>query len=209
MLPFLAAVSAGYDGERLFLPAFPFLAALAGLSFAGFRDAVWRLLWRRAPRLTAHRRAALGQTVLTAALAALICIAPLSDTARLHPYQLTYYSEAVGGVQGAAQRGFETTFWADSYVGVLGFLNRTVQPGQIIWADAHSVLRAYQDIGRLNKEFVIRGSNVSEPSAADWALVQARQSRFFPPVVDLMRSRQPEFMLRTDGAPLAMVYQVR
>ena len=79
--------------------------------------------------------------------------------------------------------------------------------GDAVWADAHSVLLAYQDNGRLRTDIVVRGSNLAEPTAAQWVVVQARQSRYFPAVVDIMNTRQPALTLALDDVPLVMVYR--
>ncbi len=34
---------------------------------------------------------------------------------RIHPYELSYYNELVGGPRGAWQRGFELTYWYDAF----------------------------------------------------------------------------------------------
>ena len=82
-----------YDGVRLFMPAFPFIACLAGVGGAG----IWA--WRG--------RA--GRIIVIAVLA--FCAVALSWT---HPYELSYYSGIVGGAWGANRLGFETTYWGDT-----------------------------------------------------------------------------------------------
>ncbi len=209
MTPFLMGITAGYDGERLFLPAFPFLAALGGLGCVRLSDALWRQLWRRLPLLTARRNNAALQRFVTAALIVLVAAPPLAAIMRLHPYEMEYYSETVGGIAGAARLGLETTFWADSYGGALAYLNQNVAPRASVWADAHSVLLVYQEIGRLRGDIVIRGSNTTDPDACDWAIVQTRQSRYTPAVVKLMTSSRPQTVVSVDSLPLLMVYRVK
>jgi len=209
MLPFLLAVTTGYDGERLFLPAFPFLAALAGLAFARLSAALWGALWRVAPRLAARRWSGGLRLAVTGCLLALVCAPGVVAAVHLHPYQLAYYNELVGGAQGAAQRGFETTYWADSYVGLLDYLNENMTAGQSVWAEGHNVFLVYQELGRLRKDIVIINSNITKPDAGDWAIVQARQSRMSPRVVALMQAYRPVHALSVDGVPLVMVYRLK
>ena len=38
---------------------------------------------------------------------------PAYQTMRIHPYELCYYNELVGGVRGAYALGMETTYWYD------------------------------------------------------------------------------------------------
>ena len=34
---------------------------------------------------------------------------------RIHPYELSYYNELIGGPRGAWARGFELTYWYDAF----------------------------------------------------------------------------------------------
>jgi len=146
---------------------------------------------------------------VTGCLLALVCAPGVVAAVHLHPYQLAYYNELVGGAQGAAQRGFETTYWADSYVGLLDYLNENMTAGQSVWAEGHNVFLVYQELGRLRKEIVINNSNITKPDAGDWAIVQARQSRMSPRVVALMQAYRPVHALSVDGVPLVMVYRLK
>jgi hypothetical protein len=81
-----------YDGVRLFMPAFPFIACLAGIGGA------WLWRWRVAGRPAVVF--ALGFTAVSLIFTT--------------PYELSYYNEAVGGAWGAQRLGFETTYWGDT-----------------------------------------------------------------------------------------------
>jgi hypothetical protein len=87
-----------HDGIRLMLPSIACLAPLAGLGFA--------VLIRRWSLLGSGR----GRALLAAAVVALNARAVVA----MHPFELSYYSEAVGGLAGAARLGFEVTFWSDA-----------------------------------------------------------------------------------------------
>jgi 4-amino-4-deoxy-L-arabinose transferase-like glycosyltransferase len=208
MLPFAAGLVAAYDGERLFLSSFPFMAALAGLGFVRTAEAVWRLLWRRLPRLTARRQSTMVRHAVAAGLLCVVAALPLVSIIRLQPYGLAYYSELAGGVPGAARIGLETTFWGDSYQGLLGYLNEQAGPKATVWADAYYILWAYQDIGRLRKDIIVPGADAPDPLSADFAIVQARQSRYFTPVLAIMTAQRPEAVVQVDGVPLAFVYRI-
>ena len=82
-----------YDGERLFLVAFPLLAILIG---RGFGD-----LWERAGRQ--------GRLALAALL-----IGQGYGVVMLHPFGLSYYNALVGGLPGAERLGLELTYWGDA-----------------------------------------------------------------------------------------------
>jgi hypothetical protein len=90
----------GHDGERQFLPAFVFLACLAGIGSAWLAD---RLAGSKALRV-----AALG-------LVGSALLAGAWSTWRFHPVQLAYYNILIGGPAGAARAGLEPTFYWDAF----------------------------------------------------------------------------------------------
>jgi 4-amino-4-deoxy-L-arabinose transferase-like glycosyltransferase len=105
-----------HDGVRLFLPTFFFLAAFAGWGAVCLADQLTQGL-RIPSRLI---RPALAGLVLGSAAFALI---------RIHPYELSYYNELIGGPRGAWERGFELTYWYDAFNGpVIDELNRRLPP---------------------------------------------------------------------------------
>lgn len=207
MLPFLLGLVSAYDAERLFLPAFPFIAALAGVGFDRICRLVWGALWQRLPRLMARRSGERFRSAVAGALAMLLLWPGVAGILRLQPYALSYYSELVGGMRGAAALGFETTYWADGYQGVLDYVNRTAAEKATIWADAYQVLWAYQDLGRLRKDLFVPGSDPRDPLVGELAIVQARQSRYTSAVAELLATQPPAYTLSVDGVPLVHVYR--
>jgi 4-amino-4-deoxy-L-arabinose transferase-like glycosyltransferase len=91
-----------HDGVRLFLPTFFFLAAFAGWGTIWLADALAR---RARVRVGLARLVAAGIVVGSAA-GALIGV---------HPYELSYYNELIGGPRGAWERGFELSYWYDAF----------------------------------------------------------------------------------------------
>jgi hypothetical protein len=101
-LPFVRMLpTPAHDGVRLFLPTFFFLAALAGWGTVAAADAVARLL---------RARALYVRTVF----AALVLGPAVWQLARIHPFELSYYNELVGGPRGARKAGFEMAYWYDA-----------------------------------------------------------------------------------------------
>jgi hypothetical protein len=80
-----------YDGERLWLPAFPFLCALSAV---GVRE-----ICSLAERIRAR-------AVFVALYGALFAVSVYFSVVRYHPYESSYFNEIVGGVDGSAARGF-------------------------------------------------------------------------------------------------------
>jgi hypothetical protein len=85
-----------YDGVRLFLVAFPGWAVLAGIGTQKLH--AW--LSRRVKQPTLWTAAFLASNVV--------------GIVWLHPFQLSYYSAAVGGTAGAARLGLEANYWGDA-----------------------------------------------------------------------------------------------
>jgi hypothetical protein len=88
-----------YDSERLFLFAFPFWALLAGFGAASLDASFAR--YRRLR--TAINLAAIGG----------LCW-PALHLARMHPFEASYFSPLVGGLNGADRLGLEATYWGES-----------------------------------------------------------------------------------------------
>jgi hypothetical protein len=145
-----------HDGVRLFLPTFFFLAA-----FAGWGTVVVADLLARAVRLpSARARPVLAGLVLGSAAVALI---------RIHPYELSYYNELIGGARGAWERGFELTYWYDAFAdrviedlnqrlpqrAQVDFLNDTTKTAVPVFQDRQTlgVLRGDVILGRTDRAF--------------------------------------------------------
>ncbi len=108
-----------HDGVRLFLPTFFFLAGFAGWGVVWIADRVGR-----SPRGSLVARAVLSLVVLAPAAWGLI---------RVHPFELSYYNEWIGGPRGAWTRGFELSYWYEAFDReTLADLNRILPDGTAI-----------------------------------------------------------------------------
>lgn len=106
-----------YDGERLFLAAFPPWAIVIGVGCQVLVEGIARFL---------PRGFALGALVI---LLALQVVGPW----KMHPFELSYFSRAVGGLSGAVARGLEATYWGDTLSEeILGELARQAEPGEAV-----------------------------------------------------------------------------
>ena len=170
LLPCLIPIllhSPKYDGERLFLPAFPFLAILAGIGgsvlvrIAGHFD-------RKSPT---HVRASLVFLVVLLLLVLNGVWAFLS----VHPYYLTYFNELAGGRKRAFAR-FEMTYWGEGLNReALEVLNKTIPDGSTLCPRALNieVLKYYKLWGWLKKGIIL-----NEDQGADFHLLQYRRGLF-------------------------------
>jgi hypothetical protein len=198
-------VQAAYSGERHFIPAYPYLACLAGVGFASALD----VLGARAARLyeqLSYKKLRWGVAVMLA----LLFVPVLISTAQIHPYELSYYSELVGGLRGATRLGLETTFWCETYRDVLPYLNANAEQGASVWAENPFVLRLYQDSGMLRQDLQATGGDTVSPLTADYVVVQMRQTAFAyytPDVRGLMQIQAPVYSLTRQGVPLLHLYK--
>lgn len=177
-----------YDGERLFLVAFPLLAILVGLGFSE----VW--VW-------AGRR---GRAALVVLL-----MAQGYGVVAFHPFGLSYYNALVGGLPGAERLGLELTYWGDAVDGpILDRLASEIHPGEA--AALAPTLAPEQGkvvtTRRLARIPVVIGDQ-DAAARADWLIVSRRSAYWSPEVRDrlargpvaLARSRQGVWLSRLVG----------
>jgi len=208
LVPLLFAATglqASYSGERHFIPAYPYVACLAGLGFGGVLNLLlsgWQRLYGRGNVVRVR--------LLIAALLVLLLVPPLLAMIRIHPYQLSYYSELVGGLPGATGLGLETTFWCETYQDALPYLNENAEAGAAVWAENPFVLRFYQQSDMLRQDLRISGGDTISPWTTDYAVVEMRQTGFSytPEILAVMAQRQPVYTLAHQGVALLHVYKI-
>ena len=152
-----------YDGERLFLVAFPLFAILIGKGFG----AIWLGAGRNGRIALATFLVAQGYGVVT-----------------IHPFGLSYYNALVGGLPGAERLGLELTYWGDAVDGPLlaelaslategesAALAPTLAPEQGKIATTRAMLA---------KSIIL--ADQDRASTSDW-LVVSRREAYWPPEV--------------------------
>ena len=106
-----------HDGVRLFLPTFFFPGGVRGLGndLAGRCPGASGFASRRGTAARSWPAVVLGSAAFS--------------LVRIHPYELSYYNELIGGPRGAWDRGFELTYWYDAFTDqVIDDLNRQLPP---------------------------------------------------------------------------------
>jgi hypothetical protein len=219
--PFLFGKNLLYDNERLFMPVFPFLAALTGIGFG------WALTGLRK---LAERMKRPGLLVPASIVLAVVLLLPQSVTmAGLYPHLLSYYSEGVGGLPGATKLGFETTYWCETYAAALPYINAHAKPGDRIWVEpwSHDVLIYYQMHGQLRPDVKILidvpgigsvfGPDAPQPvkgtyNGAEWYIFQYRQTQYgeagndYPILTYVKQLAPPVYEVSYQGVPLMQLY---
>lgn len=126
-----------YDGARLFLPAFPFWAILAGIG----ADMVLR------------RFAVRWQALIIAAALPLMCTGLAFSWPMAH---LSAFNEMIGGARGAESAGLEVTYWSEQFNrDSLAYLNAHVPlGGKVHFAGfGASLLHYYRATGQFRRDF--------------------------------------------------------
>jgi hypothetical protein len=209
----LLAVDTGsaYDNDRLLMPAFPYIAALAGVGF-------YHLL-RGIHKLASHLRQPKWAKPLALLAAFLVFTPQIVSAWGLYPHLLSYYSEVVGGLPGATRLGFESTYWAETYADALPYINSHAAPGAIVWVEAHDVMLYYQSVGKLRgdlrvasrvgAEGIVPGTQGYSLSvdAADYVVIEYRQSGFSDEIRKWMASEAPVYQLSRDGVTIMEIYK--
>ena len=215
MLAIAIGQSMVYDNDRLFIGAMPFMAALAAIGFYAVVQLLSRWLTGR------------GRQVVVGILVVLILLPQVWAIRSLYPHLLSYYTEAIGGVAGAANMGLEATYWCETYNEVLDYLNENAEAGDIVYIDpySHDVMYYYQRQGLLRDDLVFTSTYPSNSiydktiktsqrpfSRADFVIFQNRGSTFGPegldsPYAKWLTMGEPDFEMVQDGVPLIRVYQ--
>jgi 4-amino-4-deoxy-L-arabinose transferase-like glycosyltransferase len=218
MLALAIGQSMVYDNDRLFMPSFPYLAALAGVGFDWARRGLQKVAACVIPSAWGR---VLALVVLMAAF-----IPHIASTLSVYPHLLSYYSEAVGGLPGAAQLGLEHTYWCETYFESFPYLNANAQPGDEVWVQnwSHDVMFYYQVHGDLRSDLQILwpeyGWTPFEQEGArgrrgtiwdaDYVVLQYRQTGFNQPVANWLSDHGSEvklvYGLSHRGVPLLEVY---
>jgi 4-amino-4-deoxy-L-arabinose transferase-like glycosyltransferase len=199
-----------FDNERLFMSAFPYIAALAGIGFVGVVPIV--------RNFTAKWSFSLNNSQLSVILIVFV-FAPHSILAYdLFPHLLSYYSEAVGGAYGGKVLNLETTYWCESYSQTLDYLNTHAPPEASVWGECQDVLIYYQLHGKLRSDLRIsRGLEANTVfskdllhlgtfNETDYVVIQYRQSGFYRAMREWMHAREPVYEYKYRRLRLAEVY---
>ncbi len=152
VLPMLRMLpTPAHDGVRLLLPTFFFMAAFAGWGAVAVADGA--ACWFR-------RRVILCRTIVTG----LVLIPAGWQLVAIHPFELSYYNEWIGGPRGAWRRGFELSYWYEAFdSSTLADLNQILPPranvdflnGMITTPS----IGCLQELGELRSDIVL-GSSV-------------------------------------------------
>jgi len=183
-----------YDGVRLFLPAFPFIACLAGLGLGKTWD------WLRG-RCNA--------TWQTAAPFIAYFLWLLVGLVWMSPFYLSYYGGVVGGAYGAhCVFGMESIYWAESVdADVVDTIVRETPEGGVFAIFPHERFALDLIVPEVqNRRPDIREEHFDEDTW-DVAALTCRQGMFTDKAWRLYQEGTPTFAHRRQGVPLCLVFK--
>jgi len=201
LAPSALPTSPKYNGVRLFLPAFPFLAALAG---GGYEWLTARLAGMQALRRPEQARvAALLAILLGAAL-----VAPgVRAVEHTHPYQLAYYNALVGGTAGATRHGFETIYWGQVVSEAVSFVNSIERARPRVLVIPKGVISLFA-LHQARRDIRFTGDE-GQAARADYVIFQCMQSDFTALCWELYRHARPAYAVMLGETPLLVAYDRR
>lgn len=187
-----------HDGVRLLLPTFFFLACLAGWGTICVADGLATIL--------RVRRA------VVRALAAALVLAPAAwQLVAVHPFELSYYNEWIGGPRGARRAGFELTYWYDAFNDrTIAAIEKVLPPGATI-DYVNDKLEAptfaeLQTLGHLRADLDLSPADSRAYPYHAWLLTQDSKASS---MTRLLYAMKPLYGLRPrqlDGLRVASVY---
>ena len=221
MLILSLGITMVYDNDRLFMPAFPFLMALAGIGIAIFIN------WLQ-QKLSLSESAFTKRGMFTGVVLLVLVFPYLHYSGKMYPHLLSYYSASVGGLPGAKKMGLEATYWSDTYKEVIPFINKNAKPDDIVWVQEWSqqVMFTYQFTGTLRADVKLAGAyeipdfyrpwdhttTIANYEDADFVVFQHRESYFGKdelnsPLHKWLQVQKPVMQIERDGVILLSVYQ--
>ncbi|MDX2038974.1 MAG: glycosyltransferase family 39 protein [Isosphaeraceae bacterium] len=167
-----------HDGVRLFLPTFFFIAAFAGWGIDAAGSVLARVMGARGSKSddSSHPR----RRLIAWAIVASAALVPAAvQLVRIHPFELSYYNELIGGPAGAWKRGFELSYWYDAYNGpTLDEINRRVPDGSAIDTlndmTKPPTFSCLQDLGALKGTLTI---GTPDPNAFPYVWILTQDSK--------------------------------
>lgn len=188
-----------FGGTKHWFPAYPFLCLFAGVGLVQ----TLRLLVPLVHRASGSAWATRGSAV---AVACLVTLPGLVETVHSHPFGLSHYNFAAGGVPGAADLGMNRQFWGFTQGSLSDWLKTHLPSGGTVWpCDATQLAwRQMQRDGMLPDNIRVANSI----GTADLALVH-HELHFAEIDFQIWRAygtTQPAEVLTYDGVPIVTVY---
>ena len=187
-----------FGGTKHWLTAYPFLAIFAGIAFVWVARTVRERLPEKIPA---------PKYVAPLAVAGVLLASPVIETIHSHPFGLSHYTYAAGGVPGAADHGMNRQFWGFTTGSLVEWFDDAMPDGGSVWIcdTTWTAWQMLQRDGRLSSEIRASGDLVN----ADYAIVH-HEHHFVEVDYQIWAawgSVQPVHVLTYDGVPIVSVYE--
>jgi len=186
-----------FGGTKHWFPAYPMLALFAGRAFAQLAANVFR----------SQRAGLSAQVALRCGLGAWLLAPSLVETIHSHPFGLSHYGVAAGGVPGAAQKGMNRQFWGFTTRSLVPYLREAMPNGGTLYI-CDTIFTAFEMLirdGHLPRSFRVTGDIAN----ADYALVHHEKhfAEIDHQIWTTYGNVQPAHVLLYDGVPIISVYK--
>lgn len=186
-----------FGGTKHWFSAYPFVALFAGIAFVSVARAARRALGEKP---LARYAARVGTASLLLAPSAI-------ETIHSHPFGLSHYTFAAGGVPGAADYGMNRQFWGFTTRSLVDwFEERMPRGGSVYICDmTWTAFQMMQRDGHLDPSIRATGDLVG----ADYAIVH-HEHHFVEVDYQIWAawgSVRPAYVLTYDGVPIVSVYE--
>jgi hypothetical protein len=182
-----------FGGTKHWLPAYPFLALLAGVAVSRLVAAV------RAPWIVAL------------VLALLVALPGALNTALTHPFGLTGYNALAGGPAGGADKGLNRQYWGYATRQLLPWMNKHLpQRARVYFHDTnYDSYGAYIRDGLLRSDIIYSGMEKPAVENSDYALVlyELHFNKYDYWIWNAYGTATPVLALDLDGVPVVNLYK--
>jgi 4-amino-4-deoxy-L-arabinose transferase-like glycosyltransferase len=185
-----------FGGTKHWMPAYPFIALLAGIALE---------------RIVRRVRAARPKLALVAlALPFLVALPGAANIALTHPYGLSQYNALAGGPAGGADWGLNRQFWGFTPYKLFPWLNKNLKPGtRIYYHDInYSSYAHYRRQNELRSDLHWAGHEQDgiRGSSAAMVMHELHFNKYDYWIWKAYGSPCPVKVLTLDGVPLVSVY---
>lgn len=139
--------------------------------------------------------------LLDIALLILLMLYLIFPIVHLHPYQITYFNELVGGVRGAIGK-YDLDYWGTSQKAAVEWVNKNAPANSFV-----HIVMAGDVASRYLRPDLLSNVNKRMYFEADYVILLNRQGFFYRyGAVEFLLQKTPVYTVKIDGVPLTWVF---